>query len=165
MPSTPVEVSDLAAESTPGQVVGRGARVRETTPGSPVAESVGIVREFTHDSVHLETNEGRDLPFALSPTVRLEVSRGMKSNVGRGAWMGALIGGAGLGLAGAVSCNGDGGIFDPTSSDCAVGGALIGGVSGTLLGIVLGAFARTERWEEVPLVETTPLPAEDVASP
>ena len=148
-PSAPVAAA-AGEEGTPESLVGRLARVREVVPGTPVVESVGIVREVSRDSVRLETEQGRVLPFALGPAVRLEVSRGMKANTGRGAWMGALIGGVGLGVAGAASCDGDGGLFDPTSSDCAIGGALLGGASGALIGLVVGALARTERWEEVP---------------
>lgn len=64
--------------------------------------------------------------------------------------MGALLGGVGFGLVGAVTCDGNGGLFDPSPSECALGGALFGGGAGTLIGLGFGALVRTERREEVP---------------
>lgn len=152
MPTPSAPVAGAAEEGTPESIVGRRARVREAGPGRSVIESVGIVREVSRDSVRLETEQGRVLPFALGSAARLEISRGMKANTGRGAWIGGLIGGVGLGVAGAAICDGDrsGDFYDPTSSECAIGGALLGGVSGALIGLVVGALTRTERWEEVP---------------
>lgn len=144
-PPSPVDVADRV---TPDSIVGRRARVREAATGSPTVESFGIVRSLTRDSLGLDSDGGvRSVP--LSPTVRLEISRGVRANTGRGAWIGALVGGLGMGAAGALICDGSGGLFDPKSSECAMGGALLGGTSGALIGLVFGALVRTERWEVV----------------
>lgn len=42
-----------------------------------------------------------------------------------------------------------GAIYDPTRGECFIAGTLIGAASGVLIGMVAGAFVRTERWEEV----------------
>jgi hypothetical protein len=68
--------------------------------------------------------------------------------------MGAFIGSLGFGVAGALACHGPGGIYDPSSSECALGGAVLGVAGGALIGLAVGAFVRTERWEAVPLAGT-----------
>lgn len=132
----------------PEGIVGERARV------SHVAESarpyVGILRGLEDDTVTLETEPGRLLPIPLSPAARLEISRGTRSNAGRGAVLGALIGGAGLALVGIVGCAGDDlGALDPSPELCAAGGAVLGGGVGALIGLAIGSASHSERWVEV----------------
>lgn len=144
----PSPAAESATGVAPESVLRERSRVREATPGSPSVESIGIVEGLTRDSVRLDTDLGVRR-VALSSTVRLEISRGIHANTGRGAWMGALIGGVGLGVVGALSC--DGKSIHPldTPSACALGGALLGGAGGALIGLGVGALIKTERWEEV----------------
>jgi hypothetical protein len=97
----------------------------------------------------------------LSPTprylawqhfTRLFVSVGHTRNSGTGALIGLAIGGvvgAVLGVShGAVlrvDCESN---CDPGVADAAVGGIVLGG-AGALLGAVVGAFVRTDRWVRV----------------
>ena len=148
MPSPTTPSAEAAAQVPPDSIVGQRARLRQATAGSPMVESIGIVQDLTPDSIRLDRDRGVRTA-ALSPTVRLEISRGVRANTGRGAWIGALIGGLGMGTLGALSCDGRGNIVSFSSSDCAKGGALLGGAAGALLGLGIGALVRTERWEEV----------------
>lgn len=147
-PNMPSPAAESATGVAPESVLGERSRVREATPGSPVVESIGIVEGLTRDSVRLDTDLGVRR-VALSPTVRLEISRGIHANTGRGAWMGALIGGFGLGVVGAFSCDGTSIHPFDTPSGCALVGAVLGGAGGALIGLGVGALIKTERWEEV----------------
>jgi len=73
----------------------------------------------------------------------------MKADPGRGAWMGALIGGGTFVVLGVLTCDGRGGLYDPSRGECAQYGALIGGAAGTLIGLLMGSLVKTQRWEEV----------------
>jgi len=137
-----------APKIPPASIVHRRARLQESTAGRPVLESIGIVEALTLDSLLLGTDRGAR-HVALSPTIRLEISRGIHANTGRGAWMGAFIGGIGLGLVGALTCEEEGGIAFYGSSECAAAGVLLGGAGGALVGLVVGSVVKTERWEEV----------------
>jgi hypothetical protein len=85
----------------------------------------------------------------MTSLVKLEASRGRRSNVGKGAVYGALVGvAAGLITAG-VACG---------SYDCEeytgvalAGGAGVFGAGGLLIGLFIGATTTGERWEEVPV--------------
>lgn len=151
-PSAAALETDLTAESaaglSPDSVLHHRARVREAKPGRPVVESIGTVEALTRDSVRLDTDRGVRR-VALGPTVRLEISRGIHANTGRGAWLGAFIGGVGAGIAGALSCTDRGSHPYDSPSACAVGGALLGGGGGALIGLAVGALVKTERWETV----------------
>jgi hypothetical protein len=127
----------------PEGIIGERARV-QLSAGHP---HEGILRGLEGNTVTLETEREALLPLQLSPTVRLEISRGTKSNAGRGAGLGALIGGVGLAVVGATGC--DGGWLEPGPGACALGGAVLGAGAGALVGLIIGSMSKEERWVEV----------------
>lgn len=146
-------VDTLAAQHRPE--VSPGDRVRISVPDERL---VGIVRSITADSLVLNA-EGREEPLslALASVMRFEVSRGQKSQTGKGALIGVGVGAvAGATLAVAV-CSG-GNCTESTSSDdqsgIAVAGAIVLGVGavalGAGIGALIGANSKTDRWETIP---------------
>jgi len=97
------------------------------------------------------TNAGESA-IALDSVRRLDVSRGRGSHVGSGALAGLLLGIPTGAIVGAVLGSqlmvGEGG--GGADVGAAVGAALVG-ASGLVIGTVVGALTKTERWEEVPL--------------
>ncbi len=161
--------SATAQEPPPVKV---GDRVRVTAPD--VRRREGTVRLLTTDSLVLRPEYGawpvhsargmpnisaRGMPnrlaIPLASVTRLEVSRGQTSRMGPGAGIG-LLGGGLLGYlisSGTLGsgCTEGGRGFQLTREAC-IGVSTVGGaVVGTLLGLVVGAVSKTDRWEEVPL--------------
>ena len=125
-----------------------GDRVRVTAPGLGVPSRDGTLRLLDADSLVMRPNGGRSrLVIPLASVTRFEVHRGRKSR----APIGALVGALALGAYGFA-------IGDDSGLDCAEGPcigrgpvAATGAVAGLLLGAVIGALIKTDRWEEVPL--------------
>ncbi len=150
-----------------------GDRVRVTAPDLRRRE--GTVQLLTTDSLVLVvrgawpvqwlTTDGlvvrNRLAIPLASVTRLEVSRGRKSRVGRGAGIG-LLGGGLLGLtisSGVLPRNGGcrgAGFVEPPREVCVALGTVGGAVVGTLLGVVVGAMASTDKWKAVPLLRVAP---------
>lgn len=148
----------------PEGIIGERARVQSPTYSKPYT---GILRGLDSDTATIETEAGSWVPgslvpIPLSPTARLEIQRGTKSNAGRGAGLGALIGGAGLAVAGAASCDG-GGWFDPGPGACALGGAIVGAGAGALVGLIIGSTSESERWVEVDMARPRPDPGDEMS--
>ena len=135
----------------------RGARVRVTghfcqtfysncVGGSP-QQYVGTLVKWEADTLVTESN-GDIFALPLDSVTTLEVSAGTKSHAGAGAGIGAVIGAVGGAVVGAASCT-----DDPFLSpgQCAFGGGLLFGATGALLGVLVGAGTKTERWVSVPL--------------
>ena len=125
-----------------------GTRVRVTGSEVRARPVTGTVVGWHADTLVLLLQEGGEsLRVPAAALARLEVSRGRRSNAGRGARLGLLGGavvGAGLGAAFAdaqVVSNG-------TMVALAAG---FGSVTGMLLGAGIGAAIHSERWEDVPL--------------
>ncbi len=123
---------------------------------SPRQRSVGTFLAWKADSLVVQSN-GDTLSVPVNLVTRLDVSRGRKTNTGKGAGIGFLLGGvvgAVIGLAsyeecesqGAFSCIGD---LGPGVN--ALGGAIIGGLVGLVAGVLIGSATETDRWQEVPL--------------
>ena len=89
---------------------------------------------------------------ALLSVTRLDVHRGRKSRVGRGVLIGSAIGAAG-GIATAAAACQTGGISACRFTPAGVygGAAAVGAAGGALIGVIIGALTKTDRWEEVPL--------------
>ncbi len=113
------------------------------------------VTAMTNDSIILAVDE-RTTPFAvpLASVTSLEVVRGQKRRAGRGALIGLGIG-AGAGAIGGAIAEAAGEQF--CIDTCGSGGvitlvsAAFGGLSGLVIGTAVGAFIKTDHWEEVPL--------------
>jgi len=135
----------------------QGDRIRMTASGSPShkAECVGRYMEVRQDTLAAQcwlsgrrTWEEFNVP--LQSIDRLEISQGKKSNVGKGALIGALAG-AGFGLAvGIGAAAEDDGWFDYGAEVIPL--AMLGGAFwGTAFGLVIGALTPGEKWAEIPL--------------
>lgn len=152
---------DLFAQEKPA--VAPGAKVRVSAP--PVVEKrvVGFVVLLDRDTLVLNV-EGRAEPLTvpLASVSVLEVHRGRKSRVGRGALIGLAVGAGGGAIIGALATS-DSCLFDPDPCPAAGAGAgaLFFVLPGTVIGAIIGALTRTDRWETVPLdqirVGLTPL--------
>ncbi len=132
-----------------------GVTVRVSAP--PVVEKhvVGFVVSLDRDTLVLNV-EGRAAPLMI-PLVSvgvLEVHRGRKSRIGRGALIGLGVGVAVGGVSGFGLCE-----MDETKSGCEFHEHIFGSlISGALFGLLGGGFGaligvavRTDRWEAVPL--------------
>ena len=148
-----------------GQEPAVGERIRVRTTSEP-SQVVGVLETRQPDYLVVQTTESGPMNIAWADISRLQVSRGTKSNAGKGALIGA-----GLGLAGTTAlviggCAGD-------DTDCGEDGGFIfaayllftGGAA--LVGTFIGAIVRTERWVDVPgdrwQIEVAPDPNGGVA--
>jgi hypothetical protein len=106
---------------------------------------------MTVDSIVLGTDDsGGLLAFPLSSVIRIDVRRSRELSATRIAGYGGLglLGGAILGGVGLYT------ISDYEGDDKGLElffGGLAGGAVGLVTGMFVGAFIKTERWEEVPL--------------
>jgi hypothetical protein len=146
---------DLFAQQEPP--VTPGDRVRVSWLGD--APLVSTVLALRADTLVLDV-EGRvaplELPLAL--VKKVEVRRGQKSNAGRGARTGGLLGAMFGLLVGVVAWTGCD--SDDSSDSCesavegigvvAIGVGIFGGV-GAGVGAIIGALSTSDRWEEVPM--------------
>ncbi len=122
-----------------------GDRVRVTAPDVDVHRYTGQLVAVQRDNLTVDT-----LTVVRASITRLEVQRGRKTNALKGASIGALsLGLAGVGL-GIGACRGFSDVCTSEGEWAAIGGA-IGVAVGGLIGLGLGAFTKTDRWEEVSL--------------
>jgi hypothetical protein len=130
--------------------VRKGARVRLASDGSEV---IGILADHKPDTLWIRLDRTATLqPFALSRVQRFEVSRERRSNAGRMAF-GGLIVGAVPGLVAGVACDcGEPGLA------AVLFGAVTGGL-GAAIGAGLGATSRHDVWEPIPLPSAPESPA------
>ena len=151
-----VPLASTAQETPTAQVPLRpGERVRVTghfcqpfysncVKGSP-QQYVGTFVTWNADALFMESN-GDTLTVPQDSITTLEVSMGRRSQAGVGAGIGGLTGaviGATVSLA---TCDG---FFPPHV--CALVGGLVFGAGGALVGVIVGANKKTERWVSVPL--------------
>lgn len=134
----------------PPSIIGYRARILE--PSAPrMNPPVGILRAYQYDSLTLETSPGTLTSFRLSPAAVLEITRGHRRATGKGAVIGAIMGGVGLAIVGAADCAGDeDGFFEMSAGECAAGGAIVGAGAGALIGMAIGSQIESERWEVIP---------------
>ena len=128
-----------------------GDRVRVTAPGLGVPNRDGILRLLDADSLVMRPEYGGPsrLVIPLASLTRFEVHRGGKSHVGAGAGYGALAGAViGVGSA-AILCSSNGCAEYTGAVYLVLGGG--GTLAGLLIGSIVGALIKTDRWEEIPL--------------
>jgi hypothetical protein len=127
-----------------------GTRVRVKAPTLFSRPFVGTLESVRDSIVLVRGNEAMPATqIRLSQIERVEVSQGKKSNAGRGAIAGFLVGaaaGAGFGIS---ACSGGGGCADVGTGTVALFTGAIGAGGGTLLGALIGLGSKSERWEEV----------------
>ncbi len=151
-----VPLASTAQETPTAQVpLQPGERVRVTghlcqtffsnCGGARPEHSVGTFVTWNADTLVMESN-GDIIALPLDSVTTLEVSVGRKSHAGVGAGIGGLTGaviGATVSLA---TCDG---FFPPHV--CALVGGFVFGAGGALVGVIVGASKKTERWVSVPL--------------
>jgi len=119
---------------------------------------------------HVRVSTSRHLPFQgtvtsvsdgsiVVDTVRISINsiselrvRDRRSNAGRGAVIGGATLGALSGIALGAACAGSSGSFIDCSDNVPgafVMGAGVGFVAGAVFGGLIGAFVKTDRWEQV----------------
>jgi hypothetical protein len=157
-------LAQVAAAQTAAPLA-KGTRVRVVVPaegGQPERTVSGGLLSLQGDTASIWPDDSQGLPalapekHVLSGGRRLEVVAGTRGHAGDGFLLGTGIGalsGALIGFAtfepcvstGFLSC-----MMAPQSRTAAAGmGAALGGVGGALLGLVFGAFNRTENWVPV----------------
>ena len=143
--------SDGVAQQPAAVQPGQRVRVRLATAAAP--EVVGVVRVMTSDSLTLEqesgANAGTTTTIPLAGISRLQVSRGRHSTWGKGLLFGAGVGAVAGAIVGLASGNSEG-LFNSPSFDAALG-VIVFAPTGAVIGTVVGAMTRTERWETVPI--------------
>jgi hypothetical protein len=146
MPSQDREVEQ---ESTSG--VGDlcpGLRVRVRGAGQPM---VGDVVAVDSESIDIRlARERRVVRVPRQQLTRIETLRGRKSAAGTGALVGLIPAAAFGGLLGygfyRAFCEG----CSDSPAPAMARGAVIVGAPGALLGAIVGAAVRTDRWEDIP---------------
>lgn len=128
----------------------RGQRVRLVLQAGEPA--VGRLLESGTDSFRISDGSRGVRTVPPSEVRRIELSVGRRSAAGRGAAVGALVGGA-LGLLAVTSSEYDG---------YYTGGEKVAGFIGVTamgagVGALIGALSHSERWQEVELVRTEPV--------
>lgn len=146
MPAASLSAQDLAFGFVrPGDRV----RLRLPEPGtsSGTAMRVGLLARSPADSVSVQWESGTTTTIALSRIVNLEVSDGPQPFVARGMGYGFVAGA----LVGAVAGSRQtGNEYFPTPA-IATFTSIVGGVGGAIVGGVVGAIGRRERWSTVQL--------------
>ena len=122
-----------------------------TFPRTRFTRVVGTMVTLAADSMILRTNQAEALALPFPSIARLEISRGQKSRVAAGVGYGALAGFGTGAIVGVVLCRpGCGDETDLTPLVALVTGG-IGAGAGALIGGLIGANSRSDRWERVPL--------------
>ncbi len=150
-----VPLASATAQVRPGERV-RVTRLPICPPpyicvGGPGLQSAGTFVAWKADALIMESN-GNVLALPLDSVTKLEVSWGRKTNTGKGAGIGFLLGGlvgAIIGYASYEECSCLGGGVGPET--LALVGAVIGGFGGLATGVLIGSAIETDRWQEVPL--------------
>jgi hypothetical protein len=134
-------LADAAAQELPLQP---GQRVRVTVPSADVSKQQATFQRVAGDTLVLSSAS-----YAMADVTRLDVHAGRRSN----AWGGALIGALVLGSASLVTvevfCNS--GQMTCGSENASAMAGVLGVVGGAWLGAAIGAFVKSDRWQEVSL--------------
>jgi hypothetical protein len=132
----------------PGQDIAppapRDSRVRATMKVPVRLEYVGTLESWDAESLRLSGPGGPPGRLELSEMAKLEVSRGMKGNAGKGALIGAGVGLVGGIVAGIVFSS-----EDDAYEYMAI--CLSTWAGATAVGAITGAFIKTEKWQELPI--------------
>jgi hypothetical protein len=140
-----VEAQSLTAQ------VEAGSRVRVTTvPASP-GRRIGTLVSLDRDTLRWSRWDTTSvIAVPVASVARLERSTGRRSNTGRGAMIGGLIG-AGFGLFVGIAAATDNSGFLQVGVDDIAAVTGIGGAAGAGVGAIIGSLSRRDRWEPVSL--------------
>jgi hypothetical protein len=130
-----------------------GLRVRITTSASRQPIWVGTLISADQDSVKLVSAKDRQLvALPIARIVRAERSRGRRSNAGRGATIGAVVGG-GTGLILGLLASGEGeedSFYEVGADEVIVAMAFLA-AAGAGIGALVGAVTPRDQWEPLTL--------------
>jgi len=133
-----------------------GDRVKIYAPVAQTKTLFGTVNNITSAEIFLLSNDGYFI-IPLNSIRRIHVSTGKKRNTGKGALIG-LSGGAFLGgmisLVTYEECDDSepfGCVLDFSKGESFALGAAAVGLSGLVLGTVVGAIIKTDRWHRLPI--------------
>jgi len=127
--------------------VAPGTRVRVTLLAHPDAPIAGTLLAYRPESIGLAVEpDSTERTFARAELAKFERSTGIHNNAGKGALIGAVAGGVGAALIGALFASAiKEGDSDAIPLVLGVGGAVVGG----LVGAAIGEDSKHEGWEEV----------------
>ena len=146
-----------AQQDTTGLVPGRRIRVHQQDNHT----LVGNFASMDSASLALVTTAGDTVAVPRGDIAGLDLSQGSKSNAGKGAITGLLIGGGlgvVLGLAAASGAE-DTFFFDYGAGTYAVGAGLFFGAVGAGIGALIGSGKRTDKWAPTAWPTLSVLPA------
>lgn len=135
--------------------ISKGDSVRIWAPSIRPYKLTGKVLDMSPDKIRLHysynTPPWRDIPLTTISDIEVFEAR---SQAWRGAKVGFITGGLGIGflaMAGSNSCDGDNDSFCFEFSPGALflGGALVGSISGALIGTIIGSTMKREEWRKV----------------
>ena len=127
-----------------------GARVRVTAHSIP-GRRIGSLVSLDGDSLrYTRWDTSSVVAVPLESVARLERSIGRRSNTGRGATLGALIGG-GFGLFLGIAASTDNSGWWEVGPEEIAAATAVAGVAGAGLGAVIGSLSKRDRWEPVTL--------------
>ena len=139
------------------------SRVRATTSDAPAAEYVGALSSWKQESLSI-SRPGCDLQtIPLSDLAKLEISRGRSGNWRKGGLIGLGIGLAGGVIAAAFAVDAANEEDNPFAPLAWLFFPAAGTVAGGALGAGVGALVRNEKWETVPISESSDTGPEVVA--
>jgi hypothetical protein len=137
-----------------------GIRIRIHSQHS--APLVGNLVSLGADSLLVALSPADTARVALESIMQVEISQGSRSNAGKGAKTGLLIGGLGgavLGAIAAASQNENDFLYVPPAQ-LVVGGALGWGVLGAGIGALIGSGSHSEKWTPTVLPTVKVMPDE-----
>jgi hypothetical protein len=143
-PATPAPLSPPATARADS-----GFRVRITVEKPSKHSHVGTLVSADADSLRFTTDTSGVVAIPTGSVTRFERSRGRRSNAGRGALLGGVIGGAAgliLGI-GAEADNSDWGI--QIGAEGIALATLFMGAAGAGFGALIGAASKGEHWERL----------------
>jgi hypothetical protein len=125
-----------------------------------ILENIHLLNDMEHrGEIERALRGSLDEVVLMLPTVsveELEISRGRKSNVRKGALIGAVIG-AGIGGSRAISPTSNSG-RDLDAELYYVSWIIFYGALGAGVGAVVGAIIKTERWDEISIQQIAEQP-------
>lgn len=138
--------------------VKRGSWVRLEAPGFSALRLVGRVSDLDQDTLVLRLAGSRSaLSIPLSDIENVKVRTGQRSNWLLGGAVGFVFFGA-LGAAiGAAEADRLPSFGEPSRSEAAAAGAIIGAVAGFGIGAVIGSRFKSDRWVRAQLPAHPPL--------
>ena len=128
-----------------------GARIRITATPYALENRTARVLSIRNDSLLLQLAPAETLTVAVAGVTKLDVSTGRSRHTLMGAGIGAVVGVASGALLGYAGGDDPPGLLAMSASGKAALGAATLGVTGLVVGTVVGALRVTDRWTSVPL--------------